>query len=86
MSDYTRENGAYGIHYAELYKGRLPAYHRLDLGIKRKFSLGRRSILELSLSATNIYSRQNIFYFNRITFERVNQLPILVSFGANVTF
>jgi hypothetical protein len=45
-----------------------------------------RSILELSLSATNIYSRQNIFYFNRITFERVNQLPILASFGANLSF
>ena len=86
VSDYTSENGTYGIHYAELYKGRLPAYHRLDLGIKRKFSLGTRSILELSLSATNIYSRQNIFYFNRITFERVNQLPILASFGANLTF
>ena len=86
VSDYTRENGSYGIHYAELYKGRLPAYHRLDLGIKRKFSLGRRSILELSLSATNIYSRENIFYFNRITFERVNQLPILTSFGANISF
>ena len=86
VNDYTSENGAYGIHYAELYKGRLPAYHRLDLGIKRKFSLGARSILELSLSATNIYSRENIFYFNRITFERVNQLPILASFGANLTF
>ena len=86
VSDYTRENGVYGIHYAELYKGRLPSYHRLDLGIKRKFSLGARSILELSLSATNIYSRQNIFYFNRITFERVNQLPILASFGASLSF
>jgi hypothetical protein len=86
VTDYTRENGEYSIHYAELYKGRLPAYHRLDLGIKRKFSLGRRSILELSLSATNIYSRKNIFYFNRITFERVNQLPLLASFGANLRF
>ena len=86
VSDYTRENGEYSIHYAELYRGRLPAYHRLDLGIKRKFSLGRRSILELSLSATNIYSRENIFYFNRITYERVNQLPILASFGAKLSF
>ena len=78
VSDYTQENGQYAIHYADLYKGRLPTYHRLDLGVKRKFSLGARSILELSLSATNVYSRENIFYFNRATFERVNQLPILV--------
>lgn len=86
VSDYTRENGAYSLHYADLYKGRLPSYHRLDLGVKRKFSLGARSELELSLSATNVYSRENIFYFNRATFERVNQLPILVCFGATMTF
>ena len=54
--------------------------------MKRKFSLGARSILELNLSATNLYSRENIFYFNRITFERVNQLPILVYGGASLTF
>ena len=86
VSDYTRENGEYSLHYADLYKGRLPSYHRLDIGVKRKFSLGTRSILELSLSATNLYSRENIFYFNRITFERVNQLPILVCAGATLTF
>ena len=54
--------------------------------MKRKFSLGAHSILELNLSATNVYSRENIFYFNRATFERVNQLPILVCFGATMTF
>lgn len=86
VSDYTDENGQYSFHYAEIYKGRLPSYHRLDLGVKRKFSLGTRSILELSLSATNVYSRENIFYFNRATFERVNQLPILVCFGGTLTF
>ncbi len=85
-NDYVRENGEYSIHYAELYKGRLPSYHRLDVGVKRKFSIGKRSVLELSLSATNLYSRQNIFYFSRTTFERVNQLPILASFGVNFRF
>lgn len=85
-SDYTTENGGYDLHYGELYEGRLPSYHRLDLGVKRKFSIGARSILELSLSATNVYSRENIFYFNRATFERVNQLPILICFGATLTF
>lgn len=85
-SNYTTENGGYDLHYGELYEGRLPSYHRLDLGIKRKFSIGAHSILELSLSATNVYSRENIFYFNRATFERVNQLPILVCFGATLTF
>ena len=56
-TDYTRESGEYSLHYAELYKGRLPSYHRMDLGVKRKFSIGTHSILELNLSATNVYSR-----------------------------
>ena len=85
-SDYTQENGEYSLHYADLYKGRLPSYHRMDIGVKRKYSLGARSILELNLSATNVYSRENIFYFNRTTFQRVNQLPILVCAGATLTF
>ena len=86
VSDYTRENGDYSIHYAEIYKGRLPQYHRLDLGVKRKFSLGKRSMLELNFSVTNVYNRKNIFYFNRATFERVNQLPILACLGVTFTF
>ncbi|MBQ2510533.1 MAG: TonB-dependent receptor [Bacteroidales bacterium] len=85
-SDYTQENGQLSLHYGDLYKGNLPSYHRLDVGVKRKFSLSTHSILELSLSATNVYSRENIFYFNRTTFERVNQLPILVYFGTTMTF
>ena len=86
VSDYTQENGHYGMHYADLYGGRLPNYHRLDLGVKRKISIGKRGLLELSLSATNVYSRQNIFYYNRATHKRVNQLPFLASFGAVFSF
>ncbi|MBO7489996.1 MAG: TonB-dependent receptor [Bacteroidales bacterium] len=85
-TDYTRENGSMGVYYDEIYGGRLPTYHRLDIGVKRKFSIGRRGLLELSLSATNVYDRHNIFYFDRVSFEKVNQLPILVCFGANFTF
>ena len=85
-TDYTTENGDMGIYYSDVYGGRLPTYHRLDLGAKRKFSLGRRSILEVSLSVTNTYNRGNIFYFDRVTFDRVNQLPILVCMGATLSF
>ncbi|MCR4660233.1 MAG: TonB-dependent receptor [Bacteroidales bacterium] len=84
--DYANANGDFGVHYAELNEGRLPSYHRLDIGAKRKFSFGKRSLLEINLSITNLYSRENIFYFNRITFQRVNQLPILACFGANFSF
>lgn len=83
---YWTENGNFGVHYGEVYAGRLPSYHRLDVGVKRKFSIGKRSILDLSMSVTNVYNRNNIFYFDRISFSRVDQLPILVSVGANLSF
>ncbi len=86
VNDYLRENGQYGIHYGEVYKGRLPSYHRLDLGVKRKFSFGKRTVMEVNASVTNVYSRQNIFYFDRATHERVNQLPILACLGLTLTF
>ena len=49
-------------------------------------SIGKRSILELNASVTNVYNRNNIFYFDRLTFQRVDQLPILWSFGLNFNF
>ena len=85
-SDYTRVNGEYGVIYGDLYAGRLPSYHRFDLSGKRKFSIGKRSILEVNLSVTNLYNRNNIFYFDRLTFQRVDQLPILWSAGLNFKF
>lgn len=85
-TDYTTENGSLGVYYADLYGGRLPTYHRLDIGAKRKFSFGKRCLLEVSASVTNVYDRNNIFYFDRLTFARVDQLPILACLGANLTF
>lgn len=85
-TDYTTENGELGVYYGELYAGRMPSYHRLDVGAKRKFSFGRRCLLELSMSITNLYDRKNIFYFDRITAGRVNQLPILFCLGGNLSF
>ena len=85
-SDYLHENGEMGITYGELYAGRLPMYHRLDLGVKRKFSFGKRGLLELSLSVTNVYDRNNIFYFDRITGNRIDQLPILLCGGVTCSF
>ena len=61
--------------------GRLPDYHRLDLSVKRTFIFSERSKLEATLSVTNAYDRNNIFFFDRESFERVDQLPILPSLG-----
>jgi hypothetical protein len=85
-ADYTTDNGELGIIYADPNGGRLPYYHRLDATIKRQFILGQYTNLEAIVSITNLYNRKNIFYQDRITQERVDQLPFMPSIGLNFTF
>ena len=76
-----------GIIYADKRNGgRLPYYHRMDLSIKRIFKFSKYSNLEVIASATNAYNRPNIFYFDRVRYTRVNQLPILPSLSATFQF
>ncbi len=67
------------IQYGELNQGRLPDYHRMDFTVKRVFNFSEFSNLEASFSLTNLYNRENIFYLDRLTGNRVNQLPLLPS-------
>ena len=85
-TDYTVINGDLGIEYSELNGGRLPYYHRLDCSISKKINLNNQSTLDITASVTNIYNRENIFYFNRIKYERVNQLPLMPSLGISFSF
>ncbi len=76
------ENGTVGIMYeTKLNNGRLPIYHRLDLGLKKKWQLGKRVEIESNLGLSNVYNRNNLFYINRVTQEKVFQLPILPTIG-----
>jgi hypothetical protein len=86
-TDYTTENGTLGIIYAdELNGGRLPYYHRLDISGKKTFDFASGNRMEVTASVTNVYNRENIFYFDRIRYERVNQLPILPSLAVSYRF
>ncbi len=86
-TDYTAENGTLGIIYAdELNGGRLPYYHRLDISGKKSFDFASGNRMEVTASVTNVYNRENIFYFDRIRYERVNQLPILPSLAVSYRF
>ncbi|MFZ4398678.1 MAG: TonB-dependent receptor [Bacteroidales bacterium] len=82
----TTTNGGIGVLYDELNTGRLPEYHRLDFALKKKFEIAKNSQLELNVSITNAYNRDNLFYFNTLRNERVNQLPFMPSFGLSLTF
>ncbi len=85
-TDYTSTNGNMGVIYADLNGGRLPYYHRLDATVKRTFEFANESKLLATLSVTNVYNRENIFYFDRVEYERVNQLPFMPSIGVSYTF
>mgnify|MGYP002405566581 CR=1 FL=1 len=85
-SDIINGNGDIGIVYDDLNGGRLPTYHRLDLTLKREFVLSVNSTLEANIGVTNAYNRENIFYFDRVNFERVNQLPLMPSAGLSMNF
>jgi hypothetical protein len=86
-TDYVTENGELGIVYSDTRNsGRLPYYHRMDASVKKKIKFTKYSDLEIVASVTNVYDRENIFYFDRIRYERVNQLPILPSMGITFKF
>jgi hypothetical protein len=90
-TDYTTTNGDLEIVYDNLNRGRLPYYHRLDFSVKRTIVLKvendkPRTFMEANFSVTNVYDRQNIFYFDRVKYERVNQLPFMPSLAVNYNF
>ena len=85
-TNYTHETGELGIIYASINEGRLPWYHRLDIALKKEQKLSKYSVFEWNIGITNAYNRENIFYFNRIEYKRVNQLPFMPSAGLSLTF
>ncbi len=86
-TDYVSENPDLGVIYAEdRNAGRLPDYHRLDVSLKRVYKFSKNSQLDVIASVTNVYNRDNIFFFDRIEYNRVNQLPILPSIGVDFGF
>lgn len=85
-TDYVNTNSDLGILLATVNGGRLPTYHRLDIGAKYTAKFNERLGLEVSAGATNVYNRKNVFYIDRVTYKRVNQLPILPYVGLQFTF
>ena len=44
----------------------------------------RSAALTLQVSVINMYDRRNIFYMDVFTLERVDQLPLVPSFGVKI--
>ncbi len=85
-TNIQQENGDLGIIYDDLNGGRLPPYHRFDASLKKTWQLAPKQKLQGTFSLINAYNRKNIFYFSRVRFERVNQLPILPSISLSYQF
>lgn len=89
--DYRTANGDFTVVYDDINRGRLPYYHRLDASIKRTIEFRKdgkltNRLMEVILSCTNMYNRDNIFYFDRVSYKRINQLPILPSLSVSYRF
>jgi hypothetical protein len=85
-ANYTSGQGTLGTLYGAYNSAQLPYYARLDVNLKKTFELSERSNLEVSAGATNVLNRENIFYVDRITSEKVYQLPIMPTVGASWVF
>lgn len=87
-TQYETENpDQVGILYSTTRNGgRLPYYHRLDISLSKTFHFSKFSSLEVNASVTNAYDRANIFYFDRVRYNRVNQLPIMPALSAKFSF
>jgi len=87
-SDYTTENpDDLGIVYSSTRNGgRLPYFHRLDISLQKTVHFTKHLNAEITASIVNVYDRNNIFYFDRINYERVDQLPILPAIGIKFGF
>ena len=76
-----------GIIFSDVRNGgRLPFYHRLDVSLQKTFQFSESRNLELNASITNAYNRNNIFFFDRVEFEREDQLPIIPAISAKFNF
>lgn len=84
--DYIYTNGELKQIFGAYNSRRLPDYHRFDISAKKRFTLSKHTILEVNVSVTNVYNRENLFYYDRISAQRVNQLPIMPSIGINLSF
>jgi len=86
-ADVIGGNPDLGIIYSNTRNGgRLPSYHRFDISVKKAFDFTDDLRLEIIGSVTNAYNRNNIFFFDRVAYDRVDQLPILPSLGVSVQF
>ena len=79
------DTGETAVVFAAPFGGRTPSYHRLDVSAERAFPAGPTTITAQA-GVVNAYDRNNLFDFDLLTGERVDQLPMIPYVGIGVTF
>ena len=85
-ADVFVEAGTRRVIYERPFGGRLPTVHRLDVSVDRTFALSAGVDLTAQAALINAYDRRNLFYYDTFTLRRVDQLPLLPSFGLKLAF
>ena len=69
------------VHVAAIYGKKKAGNNFLRL-----YNFANKNKVEMNAGVTNAYNRENIFYFDRVRYERINQLPILPSLSVSYSF
>jgi hypothetical protein len=86
-NNIVQQNGSVGVRYAdEINGGRLSWYYRMDISVRKRFVLTKKSNLDAIFAVTNVTDRQNIFYVNRVTNQKIYQLPLFPALNLTWTF
>lgn len=86
LVNVLEEPGVSRVLYRRPYTGRLPAYHRLDVSLDRAFRLTPLITATAQAGVLNAYDRRNLFYLDLFTLRRIDQLPLLPTFGLKLEF
>ncbi|MDD4646039.1 MAG: hypothetical protein PHY99_08630, partial [Bacteroidales bacterium] len=82
----SMQNGNLSVYYGAYNEGRLPWYHRLDISAYKTLDLSPKVTLELNAGIMNVYNRKNVFYLDRLSGKRLDQLPIMPNAGMVLRF
>lgn len=86
FEDPLQDSGTARTLFDRPYGERLPYVHRLDVSVERSFEWSANNTLEVKLGCLNVYDRDNIFYFDLNSLERVDQTPLFPYFSVRTTF
>ncbi len=72
--------------YDKPYGARLPSTHRLDVSVEHTVDFSQRGSLQTQVGVINSYNRNNIFYYDSSTFQRMDQTPLFPYVSLSATF